>query len=48
MKLEISDKKPQEKEEIGQSSTVLFCADVIKIEEKVVKPKKKQSNFVPE
>ena len=27
---------------------MLFCADVIKIEEKVVKAKKKQSNFVPE
>jgi hypothetical protein len=31
-----------------KQSTVLFCADVIKIEEKVVKPKKKQSNFMPE
>jgi hypothetical protein len=41
MKLEISDRIAQEKEEVAQSSTVLFCADVIKMEEKVVKAKKK-------
>ena len=29
-------------------STVLFCADVIKMEEKVVKSKKKQGSLAPE
>lgn len=34
-------------EELAQS-TVLFCADVIKMEEKVVKSKKKLGSIVPE
>ena len=45
-KLEIAEKE-EAKEELTQS-TVLFCADVIKMEEKVVKSKKKKSNIVPE
>ena len=39
-KLEVGSKEEEKKEEMAQS-TVLFCADVIKMEEKVVKSKKK-------
>lgn len=48
-KLEIAEKEEEKvEEEDAQGSTVLFCADVIKVEQKVMKAKKKKSNFMPE